>query len=113
MKEDEALYAQAGTELANNPNKGLLVKCTTQFPNDPNQAQAEYVKVRVEQMKKDIVLEIARETEELAKKRERDKEEAEERRARAPISPFYFAFVTLAIIAFIFLALMIAGIIDF
>ena len=53
MKDDEVLYAQAGIELVNNPNQRLLVKCTTQFPNNPNQAKAEYVRVRVEQMKKD------------------------------------------------------------
>ena len=76
MKDDEALYAQAGIELVNNPNQGLLVKCTTQFPNDPNQAKAEYVKVRVKQMKEDQALELER------KKREKKKRKRKERDQR-------------------------------
>ena len=73
MKDDEALYAQAGIELVNNPNQGLLVKSTTQFPNDPNQAKAEYIRVRVEQMKEDLALELER------KKREKKERESKKR----------------------------------
>jgi cyclophilin family peptidyl-prolyl cis-trans isomerase len=52
---DEKFYEIAGAELVNNPNKGLFIKCTTKFPNDSKQAQAEYVKIRVQQLKEDVV----------------------------------------------------------
>ena len=59
---DEDFYALAGAELVKNPNQGLLVKCGTKFPNDANKAKAEYIKIRVEQLK----AEEEQETQEMA-----------------------------------------------
>ena len=79
---DEYFYALAGAELAKNPKQGLLVKCGTKFPNDANKAKAEYIKIRVKQLKAKLAEHLRQAAIKEEQERVAEREEQERERVR-------------------------------